>query len=129
MSANMTHDLLEWLQEDVKIAKLSLVNCNLSAMSLTHPEAESDDKQGYLNEFIESSSYLVELDISYNEIPPDHMIKLTDSFCQNGKLQYLNLSHNNLTYNSTFKDKIDRLNLKTPEGYDPTIPARAQPSV
>lgn len=43
MTANMTHDLLDWLLEDVKISKLSLVNCNLSAMSLTHPEAEADD--------------------------------------------------------------------------------------
>ena len=59
-----------------------------------------------LKYLVESSNYLIDLDISYNELKPEAMMDLIDIIQYNRKLQYLNLSHNQLTSPSSMIDQI-----------------------
>ena len=56
---------------------------------------------------IESSSLLIDLDISWNELPVWSMLKICETLSRNRQLQHLNLSWNYLTKRASGKFEHD----------------------
>lgn len=80
LSRNITEEILETLTIEYQIKKLSLVNANISCSMLGGTAIKS------LKNLIENSNYLVELDLSYNELKPEPMFDLSESLVNNRKL-------------------------------------------
>ena len=90
LTRNITEEILDTLTMEYQIKKLSLVNANISCSLLGGTAIRS------LKNMIENSNYLIELDLSWNELKPEAMFDLSESLVNNRKLQYLNLSWNNI---------------------------------
>jgi len=84
LSRNFTADLLTELN-DKHVRKLSLIKCNLDHSNIIG-----------LRTLIENSQVLIDLDISWNEMTVQAVADLTETLNMDRRLQYLNLSFNNL---------------------------------
>jgi Ran GTPase-activating protein (RanGAP) involved in mRNA processing and transport len=75
MARQLTEELLLTISDEAPIKKLGIVNCNLHSHSIPNVQ--------YL---VENSTYLVELDISWNDLNKASMVMLTESLAGNRKL-------------------------------------------
>ena len=82
---SITRGLLQVLVENSHLKKLGLVATHLI-----------EDSFVILCKYLEQSSNLIEIDISWNKLKPVSFIKFLALLAENNKLQYLNLSFNQL---------------------------------
>jgi len=85
MNWKITKQLLENLKTKSYLRKLELVKANLNEFSIAD-----------LGEVVQNARALTHLDLSWNYLPPVHMLTIVEILSGNRRLQYINLAWNAL---------------------------------
>lgn len=83
MDPTISHELIKILLKKNSLKKLGLVDFSLTEASF----------ETFCN-LVENAPYLIEVDVSWNQLKPHSFSKLLSTLAINNKLMYLNLSWN-----------------------------------